>query len=117
MRTPAGKECPYFYGDYYRGRKHEECRLLEPEGLPWSASQCSRCPVPDIVLANACEHMAFKPRLERPFFLGKPEVKVTTYCKKCECDVSEPRIGCGQCHPLPEFLVIDPDGPNPASRP
>ena len=23
MRTPAGTECPYFYGDYFRGRNVE----------------------------------------------------------------------------------------------
>ena len=28
MQTPAGQECRYFYGDYYRGRNHEECRLI-----------------------------------------------------------------------------------------
>ena len=28
MRTPAGKECRYFYGNYHRGRGIEECRLL-----------------------------------------------------------------------------------------
>ena len=33
MRTPAGTECQYFYGDYRRGRNHEECRLLD-EAVP-----------------------------------------------------------------------------------
>ena len=33
MKTPAGTECKYFYGDYYRGRNHEECRLL---GAAWT---------------------------------------------------------------------------------
>ena len=34
MRTPAGKECQYFYGDYYRGRNQEECRLLSDATPP-----------------------------------------------------------------------------------
>ena len=36
MKTPAGKECKFFYGDYYRGRQHEECRLLKDHGLSWT---------------------------------------------------------------------------------
>ena len=28
MKTPAGKECKYFYGNYYRGAHQEECRLI-----------------------------------------------------------------------------------------
>ena len=36
MRTPAGTECPYFYGDYFRGRNLEECRLLKSAGEGWT---------------------------------------------------------------------------------
>ncbi len=57
MKTPAGSECKYFYGDYYRGRDHEECRLL---GAQWKPALCRTCPVPAIEMANACEFMRLR---------------------------------------------------------
>ena len=108
MRTPAGKECPFFYGDYYRGRTHEECRLL-PGPAPektWAPALCSDCPVPEIFLANACEQMQFDARVERRLFGLKRFVTVDVYCRRCECDVEDPHIGCGQCHPGIEGFVV-----------
>jgi hypothetical protein len=103
MRTPAGKECRYFYGDYYRGRKREECRLLADAAppLPWTPDLCSTCPVPDILLANACQFMVLEPRLERPFPFLKRRVAVSTRCSKTGRASFDPHIGCGDCHPLP----------------
>lgn len=112
MQTPAGKECRYFYGDYYRGREHEECRLLLDTTDVWFPELCSKCPVPDILLANACEHMRFDPSLRRPFFILRPEIHIDTYCSKCQCDVNEPRIGCGQCHQLPDSFIVAPNDPD-----
>jgi hypothetical protein len=112
MRTPAGKECKYFYGNYFRGRSHEECRLLLDHNLRWEPRLCERCPVPDFLLANSCEHMVFTPDLQKEFFIGKPQVHVTAFCTKTDQQVSEPRIGCGQCHPVLDNLVIAPDDPD-----
>jgi hypothetical protein len=103
MRTPAGKECPYFYGDYYRGRQREECRLLldaDPP-LPWRRDMCATCTVPDIMLANACPHMRLTPRLERPFPFIKQQVRIVPSCGKSGRKGFDAHIGCGQCHPLP----------------
>ena len=57
MKTPAGKECKYFYGDYFRGRNAEECSLLKASNQTWSADLCRTCPVPGILQANACEFL------------------------------------------------------------
>ncbi len=102
MRTPAGKECPYFYGNYYRGREVEECRLLESTTppLPWKPALCQTCPVPGIRLANACPDMELIPSLSRPFPFFKQEVHIRAYCTKSHQDVQEPYIGCGICHPI-----------------
>ena len=114
MRTPVGKECKYFYGDYYRGRSHEECRLLKDHDLEWSPRHCETCPLPEILLANSCEHQTFTPALKRPIFFMAPEVQVTSRCLKSSQKVDEPRIGCGLCHPdLPNF-VIAPNELDPA---
>lgn len=107
MRTPAGKECRYFYGDYYRGRSQEECRLLGSASPPlhWVPDLCQTCPVPEILLANACDHLVLDPRLERSFPFLKRQVRVKTYCKKTNRSGFDPHIGCGECHPLPpEFI-------------
>jgi hypothetical protein len=114
MRTPAGKECRFFYGNYYRGRDSEECRLLgsATPPLPWKRDLCFTCPVPDILLANACSYLILEPKLVRPFPFVKQQVQVNTYCSKTSRSGFDPHIGCGECHPLPpEFLNAKlPDG-------
>jgi hypothetical protein len=103
MKTPAGKECRYFFGDYFRGRSHEECRLLASSTPPlkWIKDFCFTCPVPEILLANACDHLILEPRLERPFPFTKQKVTVVAYCDQSNRRGFDPHIGCGECHPLP----------------
>jgi hypothetical protein len=107
MRTPAGFECKFFYGNYFRGRKEEECRLIGKVPPPnhWSPDLCQKCPVPDILLANACQNMELKAHARRSLLGLMKKVEVTAYCHKVNQVVTEPHIGCGQCHPLPpEFI-------------
>lgn len=116
METPAGKECRYFYGDYYRGRNNEECRLLSSASPPqnWTPELCFTCPVPEIQMANACPNMILEGKVERTFPLLKRKVKVGAFCSKTLRDVPEPKIGCGECHPLPAIfsgVLDDPDSP------
>jgi hypothetical protein len=103
MRTPAGKECSYFYGNYFRGRSQEECRLLGSNNPPiiWKRELCNTCPVPGIQLANTCPYMVLKPKLVRKIPFGKQEVRVQTFCRKTERSGFDPHIGCGECHKLP----------------
>lgn len=112
MRTPAGIECRYFYGDYYRGRQHEECRLLPRD---WQPRLCATCPVPAIRRANACEHMQLIARVERPLFVLPARVRVQAFCQKSARPVTEPHVGCGQCHTLPPAFMGAPDGSDPAA--
>ena len=71
MKTPAGTECKYFYGDYYRGRDLEECRLL---GAVWTRDLCRTCPVPSIGMANACEFMQLRGEVIRPLAASIPKI-------------------------------------------
>ena len=107
MRTPAGKECKYFYGDYFRGRSTEECRLLQAANERWSRDLCKTCPVPDVLRANACEFLRLRATLGRPVSAAfQRRVQISAYCEKVGRVVAEPEIGCGECHPLPpEFIV------------
>jgi hypothetical protein len=107
MKTPAGQECKYFYGDYFRGRRLEECRLLKASGQVWSADLCRTCPVPSIGQANACEFLQLRAVVGRPFSaLFQRRVQITASCQKTGRAVSEPHIGCGECHTLPPLFQI-----------
>jgi hypothetical protein len=104
MKTPAGTECKYFYGDYYRGRDREECRLL---GTVWTKDLCRTCPVPAIGRANACEYMTLVGEVHRPLGAAfQKRVKVTALCEKTEKSGFDPYIGCGVCHPVPPIFEI-----------
>jgi hypothetical protein len=74
----------------------------------WTPSLCETCPVPDILMANGCEHMVLEGKVHRPFFIGKPEVQISAYCQKNSQRVQEPHIGCGECHTLPPIFVGEP---------
>jgi len=101
MRVPTtGKECPYFYGDYHRGRHHEECRLIEDSRVPWEIKYCKTCPVPDILQANTCPNMILSGEI-KPGLLGiNQKVNITAYCTKIHAEVKDPYVGCGECHPI-----------------
>lgn len=55
MDTPAGKDCKHYYEDFHRGREIQECRLIKLNAYSerWHPNDCSKCSVPDILLANA----------------------------------------------------------------
>ena len=113
MRTPAGKECQYFYGNYYRGRSQEECRLLATAipKMTWRPALCATCPVPGILLANACQSMVLQPRLVRPIKVKKQQVAVKTFCSKSLRSGFDPHIGCGECHTLSAIFEEGPGDP------
>jgi len=109
MKTPAGKECKYFYGDYFRGRHAEECRLLAAAGQTWTADLCQTCPVPAVLQANSCEFLQFRAAVTRPWAaLFQRRVQLSAFCAKANRQVAEPHIGCGECHPLPPIFEIQP---------
>jgi hypothetical protein len=107
MRTPFGKECPFFYGDYYRGKNFEECRLIGSQPAPnnWKPQLCKDCPVPAIKRANACPTLTLSGSVKRGFLGLKSQVKVTAFCTRSQSVVEKPEIGCGICHPLPEIFT------------
>jgi hypothetical protein len=109
VKTPFGFDCEYFFGDYYRGRNREECRLLDPkiDHGRWNANFCKTCPVPGILRANACPNMILTARAN-PGILGLGKrMEISAFCTLSKTTVREPEIGCGNCHPLPsEFREL-----------
>ena len=99
MRTPAGKDCRFYYADYNRGRNIQECRLIKsnPDSLRWQPKYCSQCPVPDILNANASPDMELTltvvPRL---LGLGR-RLEVKAYCTKHRIPITDPYVGCPKC--------------------
>jgi hypothetical protein len=106
MKTPSGVDCPFFYGDYYRGKQVEECRLIgsQPGSQKWTADLCQSCPVPEIKRANACPTMILKPTIRKKFLGVKRQVTVTAKCTKSNSIVKVPEIGCGICHPFSDIF-------------
>jgi hypothetical protein len=100
MKTPFGKECKFFYADYFRGKHFEDCRLInKPDKTrSWDVLYCRNCPVPTILLSNACPNMILTAVIEKRFLFLRKRVKVTAYCTKNHDKVKEPKVGCGSCH-------------------
>lgn len=111
MRTPYGVECSFFYGDYFRGKSAEECRLIghQPPPNNWTSDLCKTCPVPGILRANACKNMSLSLTIKRKSGVGKRRIDVTAYCSKSNTQVKTPQVGCGICHPLGEILTTNDD--------
>jgi len=96
MRTPAGKECPHYYEDFYRGREFQECRLAKENrsSLPWRPKDCFKCPVPEIVLANASPYMELTLTIRHRLLGFVRDVKVEAWCSKHDMPVENPYVGC-----------------------
>ncbi len=99
MRTPAGQECPYYYEDFHRRAGHRECRLIaaNPRSERWTPDLCSKCPVPEILRANASPDLRLEGRVTRQLGLFR-RVEVSAYCLKHMLEVPEPARGCPRCN-------------------
>ena len=108
MKTPAGRECRFFYGDYHRGRQVEICRLLEGGTDLWQRSFCGTCPVPSILCANACPNLVLHGRVVRHNLFWK-RVCVVALCRYTGSIVLQPKVGCGHCDELGRETVGPPN--------
>ena len=101
MRTPAGRECPHYYADFNRHtRDIEECRLAKdnPASEAWHAKDCIKCPVPDIVLANASSDTQLVLTIRAGLFGLMRRVEVEAICLK-NGEKVDPYVGCPDDHP------------------
>lgn len=100
MRTPAGQECRFYHADFHRGRNLQECRLIRdnPDSLRWRPVDCTGCPVPEILKANASRDMeltlTIKPRL---LGIGRQKV-VSAECIRHRLPIDDPYVGCPKCN-------------------
>jgi len=96
MITPAGKECPHYYEDFNRGRSSQECRLVKdnPDSMRWRPGDCAKCPVPEIVRANASPHMKLSLTIRGALLGFVRQMKVEAWCMKHEIPIENPYVGC-----------------------
>jgi hypothetical protein len=111
MKTPAGKECKYYYADFHRGRDIQTCRLIEknPDSPPWRPHLCESCPVPDILRANGSDTLTLDGKVVSKFLGFKQQVEVTGWCSVCFSDVPDPMRGCPNRdqHNQPSIFDLD----------
>lgn len=90
--------CKYFYGDYFRGKNKEECRLLDANpnnSRPWRRSLCERCPVPAIVMETNSRDLRLEAEVRRSFLRDKVTVTFAI-CAHHMVELEDP-TRCSQC--------------------
>ncbi len=109
MKTPTGKECEYYFGDFHRGRNVQACRLIErnPDSLPWNPKLCGACPVPDILRANGSESLKLDGKVVKKLFGFKQQVEVEGWCSECFNVVPDPIRGCPNCNKSHRPSIFD----------
>jgi hypothetical protein len=90
--------CRYFYGDYHRGKNHEECRLLDANKdnpIAWKRSHCDNCPVPELIIVSSSRDLMLEAEVKRRFFRERVEVTFAV-CAKHMRQLDDPRH-CPDC--------------------
>lgn len=120
MQTPAGKECRHYYQDFHRGRNIQECRLakVNPASERWHPNDCSKCPIPDILLANADPNMELKLTIKRGFLGFTRTLDVKAFDKRSGDPIADPYVGNLNREDNPGLEIFrraleDNDGPSP----
>lgn len=96
MNKPVN--CRYFYGDYFRGKEKEECRLLaaSPNNQrAWKRSHCNNCPVPALLVASNSRTLVLEAAITRKFLREQVEVTFAV-CSKHMVELENPAY-CPQC--------------------
>ncbi|GAB4469618.1 MAG: hypothetical protein Kow00124_04960 [Anaerolineae bacterium] len=99
MKTPAGKECRFYYEDFHRGRSRQECRLIQRDlaSPPWKPGDCATCPVPDILWANASEDLMLRASVKKGVLGIGRRVVVQAHCRRHDIPIADPFVGCEAC--------------------
>jgi len=95
MKTPAGKECKHYYEDFHRGRNIQECRLVKQnlDSERWHPNDCSKCPVPDILRANADPDMELTLTISRGFMGFGRKLEVRAKSLRDGTVIEDPYVG------------------------
>jgi hypothetical protein len=95
LRTPGGRECPYYYEDFNRGAEIQRCRVARSSRSDrWRPRQCDRCPVPAIEAASGGLDLTLTVH-GRLLGLGE-RFTVDAWCD-AHGPVDDPFVGCLGC--------------------
>jgi hypothetical protein len=95
---PEPVDCKYFYGDYFRGRNDEECRLLDASPnnkRPWKRKHCDTCPVPELVRTTTSRALALEAAVTRHLLRERVEVTFAV-CTEHMLELDDP-AHCPAC--------------------
>ncbi len=96
MNKPVN--CRYFYGDYFRGKNVEECRLIEanPENvIGWKRKLCDTCPVPAVLIGSNCRDLELEGTVTKSLFRERVEISFAVCTRHLE-QLSDP-LDCPLC--------------------
>jgi hypothetical protein len=95
MITPDGKSCKHYYQDFHRGRNVQECRLakLNPDSANWNPSDCAKCQIPDILMANADPNMELQLTIKKGFMGFGRRIEIIARDKRDGSVITNPYIG------------------------
>ena len=94
-------DCPFYFEDSYRKATRRACRLIarNPQSEPWQPGLCRSCPVPGMLKANPCIHLALEARVVRKWGGLVPRVEPYTVCSAKLIELANPHScwrGCDQ---------------------
>ncbi len=95
---PPPVDCRYFYGDYFRGKNREECRLIDANPhnrRPWRRKLCDSCPVPALLRETDCRSLALEAEVKRKLLRDRVEVTLAV-CTEHILELDDPRH-CPRC--------------------
>lgn len=95
MITPNGKSCKHYYQDFHRGRNVQECRLVRsnPDSADWHTTDCARCVVPDILMANADPDMELTLTIKKGFLGFGRKLELTARDRRDGTVIENPYVG------------------------
>jgi hypothetical protein len=79
-----------------RGRSVQECRLVKgnARSMHWRPTDCARCPVPDIVRANASPDMELTLTIKGEWLGFVRRLHVAARCLRHDIPIENPFLGC-----------------------
>ena len=96
MNRPVN--CRYFYGDYFRGKNVEACRLLEANPnntIAWKRKHCDSCPVPAVLISSNSRDLELEGTVTRQFLRERVQITFAV-CTRHMVELSDP-LHCPGC--------------------
>ncbi len=90
-----------YYADFNRGRHVQRCDLVQrnPNSASWQPNDCAKCPVPEILIANASPYLRLTLTIHPGLVFGiGRRLEVAAHCDKHNVSVSDPFVGCELCN-------------------